>query len=173
MCVLSEMENANILGRLYAHEEEIFHSLTANQMAATRFLRIQQSFDGFITESALNPRPNNYRNTRCESSGVPLDPKFQARWVEPITPEESEDPLQEEADRIEDHLRSKLHERNRGCSVRPSTKASVRPTPRFNKLKDKTPFIHYHSGRCYNCHHRGHVRAQCPPFQTPQESARS
>jgi hypothetical protein len=40
---------------LYAHEEEIFHSLTANQMAAARFLRIQQSLDGFITESALNP----------------------------------------------------------------------------------------------------------------------
>ena len=94
MCVLSEMENANVLGRLYAHEKDIFHSLTANQMAAARFLRIQQSFDGFIAESALNPRPNNYRNTRRESSGAPLDPKFHARWVEPITPEESEDPLQ-------------------------------------------------------------------------------
>jgi hypothetical protein len=55
MCVLSEMENTNILGRLYAHEDEILHSLTANQMAAAHFLRIQQSFDGFITESALNP----------------------------------------------------------------------------------------------------------------------
>ena len=168
MCVLSEMENANILGRLYAHEEDIFHSLTANQVAAARFLRIQQSFDGFITESALNPRPNNYRNTRRGSSGAPLDPKFQTRWAEPITPEESEDPLREEADRIEDHLRSKLHERNRGRFIYPSTHASVRPTPRFNKLKDKTPFIHYHAGRCYNCHHRGHVRAQCPHSKLPR-----
>jgi hypothetical protein len=168
MCVLSEMENANILGRLYAHEEDIFHSLTANQAAAARFLRIQQSFDGFITESALNPRPNNYRNTRRGSSGAPLDPKFQTRWAEPITPEESEDPLREEADRIEDHLRSKLHERNRGRFIYPSTRASVRPTPRFNKLKDKTPFIQYHAGRCYNCHHRGHVRAQCPHSKLPR-----
>jgi hypothetical protein len=117
-CVLSEMENANVLGRLYAHKEEIFHSLTANQMAAAHFLQIQQSFDGFITESALNPQPNNYRNTHRESSGAPLDPKFQARWVEPITLEESENPLQEEADRIEDCLRSQLHDCDRGRFVR-------------------------------------------------------
>src|SRR6267154_3491456 len=67
MCVLSELENANILGRLFAHGDEILHGPTANQSAACRFCRIMHHFEGTITQSvidtALNPLCASYINS--------------------------------------------------------------------------------------------------------------
>src|SRR5882757_5414575 len=58
MCVLSELENANVLGRLLAHGDEILHSLTSDQVTAGRFCRIMHHFEGTITQSTIDAAPN-------------------------------------------------------------------------------------------------------------------
>src|SRR5882757_9478325 len=58
MCALSELENANVLGRLLAHGDEILHSLTADQSAAGRFCRIMHHFEGTITQSTIDATLN-------------------------------------------------------------------------------------------------------------------
>src|SRR6267154_1370074 len=58
MCVLSELENANVLGCLMAHGDEILHSLMSDQVTAGRFCRIMHHFEGTITQSAIDAAPN-------------------------------------------------------------------------------------------------------------------
>src|SRR5882757_688545 len=69
MCVLPELENANVLGRLLAHGDEILHSLTSDQVTAGRFCRIMHHFKGTITQSAIDATPNplcaSYISSKC------------------------------------------------------------------------------------------------------------
>src|SRR5882757_2041817 len=58
MCVLSKLENANVLGHLITHGDEILHSLTSDQVAAGRFCHIMHHFKGTITQSAIDTAPN-------------------------------------------------------------------------------------------------------------------
>src|SRR6267154_2358041 len=57
-CVLSELENANVLGPLIAHGDEILHSLTADQSATGCFCHIMHHFEGTITQSTIDAAPN-------------------------------------------------------------------------------------------------------------------
>jgi hypothetical protein len=60
MCVLSELENANILGCIVAHDDDILHCLTADHHAAGQFLKITRSFEGTILQSAIDARANPF-----------------------------------------------------------------------------------------------------------------
>ena len=67
--VLSDLENANVLGRLLAHSPEIEDRLfdtykrdksLREHNALTPFLTLANSFKGIVTQSALDVRPNKY-----------------------------------------------------------------------------------------------------------------
>jgi hypothetical protein len=60
MCVLSELENANVLGCIIAHGDEILHSLTADQRAANQFTKIMQSSKGTIPQSVIDACTNPF-----------------------------------------------------------------------------------------------------------------
>jgi hypothetical protein len=61
MCVLSDLENANVLGHIIAHDDEILHSLTADQHAADQFMRIARLFEGTIPQSAIDAHADPFR----------------------------------------------------------------------------------------------------------------
>jgi hypothetical protein len=61
MCVLSDLENANVLGRIIAHGDDIWHSLTTDQRAAGLFTKIMHSFEGTVTQSTIDARADPFR----------------------------------------------------------------------------------------------------------------
>ena len=61
ICVLSEMENANFMGRLFCYEDDILHHLSSHPHNAHAFLKHALNFEGPITQSGLNPTPNPHR----------------------------------------------------------------------------------------------------------------
>ena len=56
--VLSELENANVLGRLLAHLDVLAMELDANPSANIRFSNVVNGFEGRIPYSAVNPQLN-------------------------------------------------------------------------------------------------------------------
>lgn len=58
VCELSDMENANFLGRLFCHEDEILHHLSSRPRNADTFLCHALNFEGPIIQSELDPTPN-------------------------------------------------------------------------------------------------------------------
>ena len=53
---LSELENANVLGRLLAHDGDIIEYLMANSTPGTylTYAKLSNSFKGQVTQSALD-----------------------------------------------------------------------------------------------------------------------
>jgi hypothetical protein len=141
--VLSQMENANIIGRLCAHEDEILHQLAVDQQEPDHFLRLLNTYTGPITLSALDPRANPFRkgaNAHQLRPGVADRPcKPRARMCSKERNHyDVENRLQDDADRTEDDIRGRLHQRHRPC------------------IK-----------RCFKCHKHGHIRAECPNRRQP------
>ena len=62
MGTLSEMENANFMGRLFAAEDEVLHELTAYPGDANSFIRTALNFKGTVTQSPCDPTPNLWRS---------------------------------------------------------------------------------------------------------------
>jgi hypothetical protein len=60
MCVLSDLKNANVLGRIITHGDDILHSLTVDQHATGLFVKIMHSFEGTITQSAIDTRADPF-----------------------------------------------------------------------------------------------------------------
>ena len=71
MCVLSEMENANFLGRLVCYEDEILHRLSSHPQAGHTFVRHALDFEGPITQSGLDPTPNPHRGAPAFLTPLP------------------------------------------------------------------------------------------------------
>jgi hypothetical protein len=71
ICVLSELENANILGRIVAHDDDILDCLAADHHTAGQFLKIAQSFEGMIPQSAIDARANPFRTTPSAPTPTP------------------------------------------------------------------------------------------------------
>src|SRR6267154_1531324 len=130
MCVLSELENANVLGRLMAHGDEILHSLTSDQAAAGRFCRIMHHFEGTITQSAIdaarNPLCASYISSECYRAQacteyVPLTQctrmcskernhlEVEDNKHHRLQNQQADDILHDAADEIEDRLCDQLH----------------------------------------------------------------
>ena len=61
MCILSEMKNANFMGRLFCYEDDVLHSLSSHPQAGHTFVRHALDFEGPITQSGLDPTPNPHR----------------------------------------------------------------------------------------------------------------
>ena len=82
--ILSELETANVLGRLVVHNEETLDRLTADQHAADQYLRLASTFKGTVPQSGLDPHPNAYRRSTFRrphpQHSQPLDPKFDSAY---------------------------------------------------------------------------------------------
>ena len=60
--VLSEMENANVLGRLLAHMDVLSMALAPNTDTHFACIKAIRNFDGPITETALDAHVNRHRS---------------------------------------------------------------------------------------------------------------
>src|SRR6267154_110148 len=130
MCALSELESANVLGRLITHGDEILHSLTSDQSAAGRFCHIMHHFEGTITQSAIDAAPNplcaSYISSECyraqaRTEYVPLTQRTcmcseERNHLEVkdnerrrLQNKQADDFFCATADEIEDHLHDQLH----------------------------------------------------------------
>ena len=69
--VLSEMENANVLGRLLAHMDILSMALAPNTDAHFACIKAIRNFDGPITETALDARVNRHRSA-IQEQGEPI-----------------------------------------------------------------------------------------------------
>src|SRR6266566_7380650 len=98
MCVLSELENANILGHLIPYEDKIVDSLTAKPYAVGKYLHATQAFNGIITQSAINTRPNPFRNNTQGNH------TYNGKQLCEQTAQEVKDQLQDAVHAIEDKL---------------------------------------------------------------------
>ena len=67
MCILSELENANVLGHLITHGNEILHSLTSDQGTAGHFCHLMHHFEGTITQSAIDAALNHWRASQYDN----------------------------------------------------------------------------------------------------------
>lgn len=63
VCVLSDLENANFLGRLMAHLDIIVQELEVLGTGHMSFHHAIKGFENEITNSATDTRPNPFRNT--------------------------------------------------------------------------------------------------------------
>jgi hypothetical protein len=158
--VLTQLENANVLGRLCAHEDEVLHELHAAQQLNGRFLQFLQSYTGPTTISALDARANPFRpgaashHLRPENNTQerPADHirEYCPRCRHAVAPghnaackEKYDQQREEDADSTEEYLRARLHRRQ------PS----------------RIPLHTYK--RCHKCRKHGHIRAQCPTSRRP------
>jgi len=98
MCILSKLENANILGHLIPYEDEIIDSLTAKPYTAGKYLHATQAFNGVITQSAIDACPNPFRNDTQDNR------TYNRKQLYEQTAQEVKDQLQDAADAIEDKL---------------------------------------------------------------------
>ena len=69
--VLSEMENANVLGHLLAHMDVLSMALTPKPDAHFAYIKVIKGFDEDITETTLDPHVNHHRST-IKEQGEPI-----------------------------------------------------------------------------------------------------
>ena len=69
--VLSEMENANVLGRLLAHMDILSMALAPKPDAHFAYIKAIRGFDGDITETVLDPHVNRHRSA-VKEQGEPI-----------------------------------------------------------------------------------------------------
>ena len=69
--VLSEMENANVLGCLLAHMDVLSMALTPNPDANFACIKAIRGFDGDVTETTLDMHVNCHRSA-IKEQGEPI-----------------------------------------------------------------------------------------------------
>ena len=148
---LSELENANILGRLLAHDGDVVQYLCThgNPQSYLTYSGLSNSFKGQITRSALDMRVLQRSPTPQRIISLPLNAN---KHLE----EEKED--KKDLEELEQTLRDRLH-------TRISRKRTHVPT--------NIPLhLHAHK-RCHRCNQWGHIRATCPdrPYERTARQA--
>jgi hypothetical protein len=58
--ILEQLESANVVGRLCAHEDDILGQLAVKQKKSDSFLNLLRSYNGPVTFSALDPRATSF-----------------------------------------------------------------------------------------------------------------
>jgi hypothetical protein len=189
MCVLSKLENANILGHIVAHDDDILDCLTADHHAAGQFLKIARSFEGTIPQSAIDARANPIRTAPSARTPTPtptphikLSPSRLREYIplahhRNLTKEEQDfldskdegarDLAERHAQNAEDllhetadHIEETLHDRLVCRRDRQQNKLPAR------RLYNDVP-ITSRSKRCFCCGQMGHIRAACPLLRRP------
>jgi hypothetical protein len=62
VCVLSELENANFLGCLLSNFNKLKKQLEDKPKACADLYKALETYQGPVTESALNPHPNHWQS---------------------------------------------------------------------------------------------------------------
>ncbi|HSY76417.1 MAG TPA: hypothetical protein VK890_06150, partial [Bacteroidia bacterium] len=137
---LSELENANILGRLLAHDGDVVQYLmeNGNPRSYLAYAGLSNSFKGSVTRSAPDTRVLQRSPTPRRIISLPLDANKRLK-------EEKED--KKDLDELEQTLRDHLH---------------TRDAKTHKHVPTNVP-LHIHTRkRCHRCNQWGHIRATCP-----------
>jgi ligand-binding sensor protein len=138
--VLSALENANALGRIFAHEQDITTYLLENLTPSlyVMYTKIRKSFMGHITFSATDVHTRHPRGMLMLGQSI---------W--------------ENDQEIRDQLVQKEQDEcdmDNFCPPRSPRSRSQCPIP----VRRNIP-LHVHvRKRCHHCHKWGHIRATCP-----------
>jgi hypothetical protein len=171
--VLSEMENANFMGRLFCVEDEVLHQLAHHPIHADHFIHVGLAFAGTITQSPLNPLPNLWRSSpgnpdRVAPFGFPEGfPHDRSRQechlnkhrdcTHPLNQSESEALAREGVRLREEALKN--------------TRDAEQVELRLAGGKKHRPRITLASipitKRCFKCNRFGHIRQNCPHDRRP------
>ena len=143
--VLSALENANTLGRIFAHKQDIITYLLENLMpfSYVAYAKICKSFTGHITFSANNIRTHH--------------PHGMSMLVQNIW-----ESNQEIHDQLTQDKQNKYNLDNFHPPMSPCSRSQcLIPVHRNIPLH-----VHAHK-RCHHCHKWGHICATCPmhPYQ--------
>jgi hypothetical protein len=186
MYVLSELENANILGRIVAHDDDILDCLAADHHTTGQFLKITRSFEGTIPQSTIDAHANPFRtdpsaHTPTPTPRIKLSPSRLREYIplahrRNLAKEEQDfldskdegardlaerranakDLLHETADHIEETLRNHLICRRDRRQHKTSMQRLYNDASIASRAK-----------RCFCCRRMGHIRAACPFTRRP------
>jgi hypothetical protein len=173
MCVLSDLENTNILGRLACFEDEVYHDLTHDQIAAHEFLKVIHTYTGVITTSALDAAPNPWRkhftslsNADLRTSGfttpdfspglAALQRQNRQHALAFTSPLKGRLDRRCSKERNHDEVEASFQENADAIEERLRRRLHVR---KFIPQRPKHPLSAHK--RCFKCGHMGHIRAQC------------
>jgi hypothetical protein len=139
--ILSDLENANALGRIFAHEADITQYLIEHSTPAAyiAYVKIVESFTGQVAHSALDTRTRTPRVITRKTPGIISLPRGTTTRVRPQLPSRTLD------DEIENQLRRDLY----------------KPRKPFRPLTNVPLHVHRRK-RCHRCHEWGHIRRYCP-----------
>ena len=143
---LSDLEHANVLGRLLAHNDEITEELRTyfTTDPYIHYARIATDFRGDITQSGHDSRINIHRarvhddrpHRECSKERNAREVTDRRKQIEEI--------LREAAEHVEDRLHAQVHNH-----------------PARSYVANRGIPIHTRK-RCFRCGHRGHLRTNCP-----------
>src|SRR5882757_7161019 len=165
MCALSELENANVLGCLLAHGDEILHSLTADQSAAGRFCRIMHHFEGTITQSAIDAAPNPLCASYISSERYRAEARTE--YV-PLTQHTHMCSKERNHLEVKDNEHRRLQNKQADeffCTATDEIEDRLRN--QLRRRRDRRPHIVHHipagkPKKCFLCGRKGHIRLNCP-----------
>jgi hypothetical protein len=147
VCVLSDLENANFLGRFMSHVDIMAEEMGSNVGAHINFGKAVRGFENEVTISATDTTINQW-----------LSRNKTIRTVDPRTLEgKLSTPLGYIVDSDNEHPNPKVANHLRSTRLYPiSTAASTSMAPKIRQLG-----MHA-SKRCHKCRKMGHIRANCP-----------
>jgi hypothetical protein len=191
MCMLSELENANVLGRIVAYDDDILHCLAADHHAAGQFLKITRSFEGTIPQSAIDTRTNPFRTapsariptrTPTPTPRIKLSPSSLREYIPLAHRRNLAKEEQDFLDSKDEGARDLAERRARNAEdLLRETANHIKETLRNRLVRrrdrhhDKCPTrrlyndgpIASHSKKCFCCGRIGHIRAHCPLLRRP------
>jgi hypothetical protein len=141
--VLSDLENANVLGHILMHDGDILEYTMENldSHATLAYVKIAQSFEGRTVQSALDTRTRHKATTVPGIISLPLgatqrfkntEKKHAQQWT------------------LDDEIEEQLGNRT-------SRRSTPSRRPRVN-----TPLHRHERKKCYRCREWGHVAKACP-----------
>jgi hypothetical protein len=168
MCVLSELENSNLLGRLALYEHEVLDALSHDLEASALYLRASNSFKGVITTSALDGTPCPWRNADKSPARARIFTPAHARTFTPAY-DHAGNPTRARSlvrtprfvtphpDRRSSKERN--HDEVEGVLRETADDIEDRLRRQLDARKPKHPLSAHR--KCYKCGHMGHIRSQC------------
>jgi hypothetical protein len=146
--ILSDLENANALGRILAHDGDILEFTMENLTphAAFAYVKIASSFTGRTVQSALDTRPRHKSTTTPGIISLPLGATQRFKKAEQG---------RTNTWTLDDEIEEQLGPRVRARPTRPRH-------PRVN-----TPLQRHERKKCFRCRDWGHIARACPlrPYQ--------
>jgi hypothetical protein len=144
----SALERANFLGRLIGYNDEISNDLETNAYSLAVYNDATKYFNGVITQSALDPRPNPWRRTPQNMYKSPVstpgEDSLTSQWLDPSI-----------TTAIENYVNDRLDHKK-------ANRKALSPFMIPSLSADTGRHRHNKSAkRCHRCQRRGHIRKEC------------